>query len=222
VDKKKYGLLASRPPVNSSSLAEVRLSSVRQGSPEAVGDVVPNCAAQLHSDEPEALCVQPFQDGNSQAFAEIPQAAEGSSESTETRGTSRGDDAASEAPSRTSRKSQNLVVLRASLGNEPRNYIMGMQCVCAYLGRAPNETQPLDSEIMPLLRSLPSENLLSLGTFIKTALPHGKWNAAMRSSQVIPRLTTTLTALCGAYREWFADEPDDVTRVVIDLGGGRW
>ena len=75
VNKQKYGLLASRPLVNSSSLAEARLSSVRQGSPEAVGDFVPHCAAQLHSDEPEALCVQPFQDGNSQAFAETLQAA---------------------------------------------------------------------------------------------------------------------------------------------------
>ena len=44
----------------------------------------------------------------------------------------------------------------------------------------------------------------------------------MRSSQVVPRLASGLATLCNAYRDWFADEPEEVTRVVIDLGGGGW
>ena len=162
VNKQKYGLSASRPPVNSPSLAEVGLSSGRPGTPEAVGDFVPHSEARFPSDDLVAHRAQSSQDGNSHAFDETFEAAEGSSvnqESAASGGASGENDAAAIAASRSGRKAQNLLVLRASLGNEPRTYVMGMQCVCAYLGRAPHDPLPLDSEIMPLLRSLPSENL---------------------------------------------------------------
>ena len=223
VNKQKHGLSAFRHPVNSPSLAEVGLSSGRPGIPEAVGDFVPHSVAQFSSDDSVAHRAQSSQDGNSQAFDETLGESEGSSinhEPAASGGASEKNDAASPAASRTGRKAQNLLVLRASLGNEPRTYVMGMQCVCAYLGRAPNDPLPLDGEITPLLRSLPSKNLLSLGKFVKIELPHGGWSASVRSAQVVPRLASGLATLCNAYRDWFADEPEEVTRVVIDLGGG--
>ena len=96
---------------------------------------------------------------------------------------------------------------------------MGMQCVQALLKRPPTDPLPLESEIGPILRQLVSEDLLSLGAFLKVPLPTGKWGGTVRSSRVVPALEATLTGLCEAYREWIADGSDEVVRLAKDSGG---
>jgi hypothetical protein len=217
---RKQRLLASRSPMDSSSFTEPRLPAVLQHRPEADGDFVSLREAQLPFDELIAQ-TQSFQPAHSNVSEASPsdEASESSGPAAESGEPDEGGTTAV-ADSSAAKGPKCLQVLRATFGVGPAGFALGMQCVQALLHWPPSDPLPLDAEIGPILRQLDSDKLLSLGAFLKVALPSGKWSASVRSSRVLPLLEASLAGLCEAYRGWVADGSDDVVRLAKDLGGG--